>query len=108
MGLIKTAKATFKRNVQILHGGAVAVDLEVEFKYIKPRDYDEFMRRQSERKNIDSIAEIIVSWSGLKDESNNEVPYSLNALTELLDEYWCASTILEAWVSGLTGARQKN
>jgi len=65
-----------------------------------------------ESKGHDEVAVLhglIVSWSGIKDDEGNEVPYSLTALTDLVGNYWAAKDeIATAYRKELRESKIKN
>lgn len=52
---------------------------------------------------------LIVSWSGVKNDAGDDVPYSLTALTDLLGNYWAAKDeIASAYARELKESKTKN
>jgi hypothetical protein len=52
---------------------------------------------------------LIVSWAGVKDDSGDDLPYSLTALTDLLANYWPAKDeIASAYSRELKESKTKN
>jgi hypothetical protein len=61
------------------------------------------------RTDADILAEVIAGWSGPLDDKGEPVPYSPEALTQLLDHYPAATLeINEAYRRELWGSRLKN
>lgn len=55
------------------------------------------------------LNEVICAWSGVQDDTGADVPYSLTALTDLLNNYAAAhGELLRAYLSELTEAKRKN
>jgi hypothetical protein len=55
------------------------------------------------------LHELIVEWSGMQDEAGENVPYSLTALTDLIDSYWAArEEITDAYLVELKESKAKN
>lgn len=61
-------------------------------------------------KSVETLLhELIVSWTGMQDDKGADVPYSLTALTDLLDGYWAAGDeITEAYLTELKESKAKN
>ena len=55
------------------------------------------------------LDEVIVSWEGVQDAAGEPVPYSLTALSDLLESYGAAwAEFLSAYISELRAAKAKN
>jgi hypothetical protein len=55
------------------------------------------------------LNELITDWSGMQDEKGANVPYSLSALSDLLDGYWAArDDITDAYLIALKASKSKN
>ena len=56
----------------------------------------------------DAAKEILAGWSGVVDDDAKEIPYSVNALAQLLDIPTVAGQIVRAWFDSLDVAKRKN
>ena len=56
----------------------------------------------------DAAKEILAGWSGVVDDDAKEIPYSENALAQLLDIPTVACQIVRAWFDSLDVAKRKN
>ena len=56
----------------------------------------------------DAAREILAGWSGVVDDDAKEIPYSENALAQLLDIPTVAGQIVRAWFDSLDVAKRKN
>ena len=56
----------------------------------------------------DAAREILVGWSGIQDESGEEIPFSETALNQLLEMQMVAAQIILAWFNSLEVAKRKN
>jgi hypothetical protein len=56
----------------------------------------------------DAAKEILAGWSGVVDDDAKEIPYSENALAQLLDIPTVAGQIVRAWFDSLDVAKRKN
>jgi len=56
----------------------------------------------------DAAREILVGWSGIKDDSGEEIPFSETALNQVLEMQMVAAQIILAWFNSLEVAKRKN
>lgn len=57
----------------------------------------------------DALHKVIASWSGIKSDDGADSPYSLTALSDLLENYSTAQgEIFRAYLKELTEAKRKN
>ena len=52
--------------------------------------------------------EVLVGWSGINDDSGQEVPFSQVALEQLLEVPMLAASVITAYFASLNGAKRKN
>jgi len=63
----------------------------------------------SELERITEIAkELLVGWSGVNDDSGKDVPFSQNALEQLLEVPFLAVAVVKAYMDSIKGAKRKN
>ena len=82
---------------------------DAEFKRIGQTQAEEAMAAiaKGDRSVTDVLSEIFVGWSGVSDGSD-EIPFSVSARDQMLEINRAASSIFEAWIESLTGAKKKN
>lgn len=84
------------------------VEIQVTFKHKNKAALDAWMKTTN-KNDAEILSEIIESWSGIKDDKGDEVPYSMTALTDLLSNYPVAHTeFCRAYLRELTEAKRKN
>lgn len=80
---------------------------DAEFKRLSDSRLKEVLNSEA-AKDTDFAREILTGWSGVKDESGNEMPFSQTAVDELLEVPGIASAIVKTYLESLTGAKTKN
>ena len=95
---------TFKTKVQIsIAGSGESPEIEVEYRYLTRSESDEFHKNIKGKKDVDSLGEIIVNWSG------PDLPYSAEALGTLLDLFPAAAgDLYQAFRRELLESKTKN
>ena len=58
--------------------------------------------------NISACREILIDWSDVVDDDGDEVPFTAQALTELLEIPTVAAQIVMQWAKSLDAAKKKN
>jgi hypothetical protein len=53
-------------------------------------------------------AEVVVGWQGIKDDNDEEVPFSQSNLNALLEFPGAAGAIAKAWFESINGKKAKN
>jgi hypothetical protein len=70
------------------------------------------LQRLEDLGDLDRITEIagdvLVGWSGISDDQNKEIPFSQNALQQLLEVPFLAVAVLKAYMDSIKGAKRKN
>jgi hypothetical protein len=56
----------------------------------------------------DAAKEILVGWSGVQDDSGEEIPFSEAALEQVLEIQMVAAQIILGWFNSLEVAKRKN
>jgi hypothetical protein len=56
----------------------------------------------------DFCREIVLGWSGIKDDKGADVPFSQDALEKLLKIHPAPAAISKAWIESISGAKEKN
>ena len=105
-----TPDPTFKAEVQIpLPGGGFA-PLALEFKALGRKALRKWIDSASaERDDAQYLGEVVVGWSGVGDANGSPLPFSIDALAQVLDGYWMASkAIFDGYLVALTPAGEKN
>lgn len=52
--------------------------------------------------------EIVLGWSGIKDDKGADVPFSQDALEKLLKIHPAPAMIVKAWIGSISEAKEKN
>ncbi|MDE8350316.1 MAG: hypothetical protein POG74_12710 [Acidocella sp.] len=82
---------------------------DVKFKRLSKADVD-VLRGQLFQDDADAAAVVrglVVGWSGIEDDAG-EIPFSENALDNVLDIQGVAPAIIVAFFNSVTGAPRKN
>ena len=83
---------------------------DAEFKRMSQTQI-EGVRKQIEEGSVTDrqlAADVLVGWSGIKDEQGDDVPYSETTREILLDIPLVAAAIVMAFVTSLSGRKAKN
>ena len=64
--------------------------------------------RTEEVSDLDIAREVLVGWSGIKDDDGEDVPFSESAREQLLDVPMLATAIVAKYFESLQGAKAKN
>lgn len=108
-----TQATTYTWPVQVelpIDGGRTEkANFDAEFKRLTQSRIDEIrgMIEREEIRDVDLVRETLVGWSGVVD-GDGPVPFSSQALDQLLDIPTVASSIVLALFQSLTGAKRKN
>ena len=74
---------------------------EVQFKNISQSRFQELI-------DFDIVREVVVGWSGILNEKNEEMPFTKARFEKLLDVLGLATAIATAFIESRTGAKRKN
>lgn len=84
------------------------MDLNVVYRRKSKAALEKWMAEAKGKEDAAILHEVIVSWS-VKDADDKDVPYSLSALAELLDNYPPAhGELFRGYLRELTEAKRKN
>jgi hypothetical protein len=91
-------------------GKRVKHTFDAQFVRLPQSEIDEMFSPQREQRITDSevVDRVVVGWRGVKDQDDVDIPFSMEALADLLDVYGVRSAIVRAWMESLEQARQKN
>lgn len=90
-------------------GMPAAVALSITFRHRTKTALQAWISGSRDKPDAAMLHEVIVGWSGMQDADGQDVPYSLTALAELLENYPVASKeIFNSYVHELTESRIKN
>lgn len=104
-----TPTPTFKARVRFTQPGADDAIVEFEFRHKAPQALSAWLEASRERPVADALAEAIVGWSGVIDESGADVPFSVDALAAFCAGHSPrAAELLAGYLRELTESRQKN
>jgi len=83
---------------------------DAEFCRLSQSRLDEIKKqvRTEEVSDLDIAREVLVGWSGIKDDDCEDVPFSESALEQLLDVPMLATAIVAKYFESLQGAKAKN
>lgn len=100
---------TFKAPVRISVPGAEPAALTVEFRHKSRQGLADWFAASKDKPFAAALAEVIVGWDGVHDESGEAVACTEDALAVLLANYAQAGNeLLAAYVAQLTESRAKN
>lgn len=101
---------TFKASVPVsVPGMDKPLEIAVEFRHKTATGLQEWMRRAVDRTDAQNLDEVIAGWSGVMGDDGAQVPYTLTALSTLLENYPAAKwEMLVAYKAELTEAKRKN
>jgi hypothetical protein len=82
---------------------------DAEFKRLTQSRIEEIRKliEREEIRDVDLVREVMVGWSSVVDQ-NGEVPFSAQALDQLLEVPMVAGSIVLALFASLSGAKRKN
>jgi hypothetical protein len=83
---------------------------DAEFRRLSQSRLDE-IRELSRTEGVtdpEVAREVLVGWSGIKDDDGEDVPFSESALEQLLDVPMLATAIVAKYFESLQGAKAKN
>lgn len=105
-----TPDPTFSAAVPItVPGMPEPLELAVVFRHKNRLAFNAWVDSFAGKADASILHDVIVSWSNVQDEAGQEVPYSLTALTNLLNNYAQATAELyTAYKRELTESRVKN
>lgn len=90
-------------------GQAEPVEITMTMRHMAADQVSKWLADNDTRPSLDALAEIIVGWDGVLDESEQPVPYSTEALATLLNNYRAATPeIVVAWIREMGASRLKN
>jgi len=100
---------TFKARVRFTQPGADDALVEFEFRHKGPAALSDWWASAVDRPASESLAEVIIGWSGVHDELGNEVAFSSNALMVFIASHTPRGReLLATYLRELTESRQKN
>lgn len=90
-------------------GQAERLEVKFTFKHKNRTALQVWINSASSKKDYELLGEVMVSWSGLYDAAGEPVPYSLTALTDLIENYGTAHVeIYKTYFDELTKSKEKN
>ena len=84
---------------------------DAEFKRLPSERVKEVLNPKDSASSLsdeDFCREVVLGWSGIKDDKGAEVPFSQDALEKLLKIHPAPATIATAWISSISSAKEKN
>lgn len=80
---------------------------DAEFKRMSQSRFKELMDGEKSSDN-EFCREVITGWKGIKDDKGEEVPFSQEALEDLLEVPQLAKNIVFAYMDSISGSKVKN
>ncbi len=110
MGLRLVANPTFKGHADITVAGEEKQNrISIVWKHKTLKQVGAWFEANKTRTPAESMVEIIESWDGPTDEADQPVPFSVDALEQLLDTHPASGgELVAAWLEQLTESRAKN
>ena len=85
------------------------LDVQITFKNKSRTALQAWINSASSKQDFVLLGEVIESWSGLQDANGEPVPFSLTALSDLIENYGAAHVeIYRAYLAELTKSKEKN
>ena len=85
------------------------LEVSITFRHQNKTALANWVRQTADEDGTQTLHKVVVGWVGVQAEDGAEVPYSLTALTNLLDNYPAAQgEIFRAYLKELTEAKRKN
>lgn len=82
--------------------------IDLEFRYVPQSEVTATLQALEGKTFSEVVEGLVVGWTGVADESGNDVPFSVTNLAKLLDIPGVAATIFGAWAESLSAAPAKN
>ncbi|MFA6203787.1 MAG: phage tail assembly chaperone [Gallionella sp.] len=101
---------TFSATVQIsVPGSEKTIAVKMVFRHRTMKQITAWFKLQEKRESSEALAELIESWSGIFDDKSNEIEFSRESLTTLLENYQPATNeIIRAYMQELAQSKVKN
>jgi hypothetical protein len=100
---------TFKSRVRFTQPGAEDALVEFEFRHKSPAALTAWWQAAEERPAHEALADVILGWSGVIDDTGADVPFTAEALAVFLAGHAPRGReLLAAYLRELTESRQKN
>jgi len=107
------AKPTFRAKVAVHRPGEPeAAPFTVEFRHMTQSKLQAFLdetKSKRDQEAIDALASIIVSWESVGTPAGEPVPFSRDALAQMIDQFPAtAQSMFVAYAAELAGSRLGN
>ncbi len=101
---------TFRVKVLLTVPGAESRGVvEFEFRHKGRTEFAAWWESVDGRKDAEILADVVAGWSDVIDEQGNQVPYSAEALAQLVDRFPASALEIQAaYRKALWEAREKN
>lgn len=105
-----TPNPTFEIDVLVhVPGAETPGTIRFTFKYLNPEQLKKWQADQGNNSVNDALQEIALGWSGVETSAGEQVPFSKENLTTLLETYHSAGEeITRAYLAEIFGAKRKN
>jgi len=103
-------KPTFVAAVPLsVPGLSEPLEVSFTFRHQNKAALAKWIGETSTQDGAETLHKVVAGWAGVQGDDGAEVPYSLTALTDLLDNYPAAQgEIFRAYLKELTEAKRKN
>lgn len=108
MAFVRKKSSTFKWPVTVefpVDGGRFESEsFDAIFKRIGRKEFQKLL----DKGDIDLIEAVLEGWEGVKDESEQDIPFTKAALKEQLDDPCFTRGVIKSYLETLEGAKAKN
>jgi hypothetical protein len=108
MAFVRKKSSTFKWPVTVefpVDGGRFEKEtFDAVFKRIGRSDFQKLV----DKGDTDLIEAVVAGWEGMQDESGKDLPFSLSALKEQLEDPCWTRGVIGAYLKSLEGGAAKN
>lgn len=103
-------KPTFVAAVPLsVPGLSEPLEVLFTFKHKGKEALGKWVATATQKMDAEALSEVVCDWAGVKDEDGKDVPYTLTALSDLLENYSASQgEIFRAYLRELTEAKRKN
>jgi len=103
-------KPTFTAPVALsVPGLSEPLEVQFTFKHKGREALGKWVATATQKMDADSLGEVVCGWAGVKDEDGQDVPYSITALTDWLENYPASQgEVFRGYLRELTEAKRKN
>lgn len=108
MAFVRKKSSTFKWPVTVefpVDGGRFETEsFDAVFKRVGRAEFTKLV----DKGDTDLIEAVLEGWEGVKDESENDIPFTKAALKDQMDDPCFTKAVIKAYLETLEGAKAKN